>query len=365
MFCPDCGHNNPSENRFCGMCGERLPDSRPRRSSETETSKLFGNSADNASRPTTRPAVEEATYVEERNTPEGSPAEPTTVGGLSFLGLSGETSSTGGYSYLFGEEEPKSHKGAIVFLILLIALGLAVYFNWQPIRGWVLNTALSHMRSEARPAAAPSATETPTGAPINNEASSSPPAIEQQPVNQNATPQQDKSDPNTNSAGSDKQPTGESKPPKDASPSEPSKAPKAQAQDNNDEASANDDGVRPSGTRRARTTDAVDRRRGDARPEGSQFVDSGEKYLYGRGVRRNCGQAVIYFRAAADMQNPRALSHLGALYATGECVPIDRALAYSYFVRARSADPTNPYLERNLNMLWRDMTPDERKRVAR
>ena len=26
MYCPDCGHQNPPGNRYCGMCGERLPE---------------------------------------------------------------------------------------------------------------------------------------------------------------------------------------------------------------------------------------------------------------------------------------------------------------------------------------------------
>ena len=34
MFCPECGTRNPEENRFCGMCGERLPDRTERAASK-------------------------------------------------------------------------------------------------------------------------------------------------------------------------------------------------------------------------------------------------------------------------------------------------------------------------------------------
>ena len=97
---------------------------------------------------------------------------------------------------------------------------------------------------------------------------------------------------------------------------------------------------------------------------GGELVSSGEKYLYGRGVARSCNQAVSYFNAAAAKQNPQAFSHLGALYATGECVPMDRAAAYAYFRRAYAVEPSNRYFEQNLTMLWREMSPDERQRAT-
>jgi TPR repeat protein len=97
---------------------------------------------------------------------------------------------------------------------------------------------------------------------------------------------------------------------------------------------------------------------------GGELVSSGERYLYARGVARNCDQAVIYFNAAAAQQNLQAFSHLGAMYATGECVPMDRAVAYSWFRRAYAKEPGNRYFEQNLTMLWRQMTPAERQRAT-
>jgi TPR repeat protein len=103
----------------------------------------------------------------------------------------------------------------------------------------------------------------------------------------------------------------------------------------------------------------------DADPHANKMLLLGEKYLYGQGVARNCNQALVYFRAAADEDNAPAMSHLGAMYASGNCVTMNRATAYSWFARAGNADPNNQWLTRNLNMLWRDMTPQERATVNR
>jgi TPR repeat protein len=91
----------------------------------------------------------------------------------------------------------------------------------------------------------------------------------------------------------------------------------------------------------------------------------GEKYLYGRGVPKSCNQALAYLRAAADAENAPAMSHLGAMYASGNCVAMNRATAYGWFARAENADPNNQWLTRNLNMLWRDMSPQERAAINR
>jgi TPR repeat protein len=96
----------------------------------------------------------------------------------------------------------------------------------------------------------------------------------------------------------------------------------------------------------------------------ARLLTQGEKYLYGRGVTRNCDQAVVYLKAAANAGNAEARSHLGALYSAGECVPRDRVAAYHWFSLAKKATPENPWLESNLNMLWRDMSSAERRRVG-
>jgi TPR repeat protein len=98
-------------------------------------------------------------------------------------------------------------------------------------------------------------------------------------------------------------------------------------------------------------------------PAGQDLVAAGERYLYGRGVARDCNQALVYFREGAELQNAQALSRLGAMYATGVCVSQDRVVAYNWFSRALAEDRSNQAIEQNLNMLWRDMSARERQQV--
>jgi hypothetical protein len=77
----------------------------------------------------------------------------------------------------------------------------------------------------------------------------------------------------------------------------------------------------------------------------------------------NCQQALVYFRAAADAGSAAAASKLGAMYATGNCAPQDRAEAYRWISRAATQEPANTWLARNRDMLWSQMTPQERSRA--
>jgi hypothetical protein len=301
----------------------------------------------------------------------------TTVGGPSFLGLNSSGSGeNGGYSYLF-EEEERSHAGLWVFLVVLLALGGVLYAKWQPIRNYVLTVAISHSRPQTPPAQDPKSdsgavpgSTAPTTTLASSDAPSQAPPItteKENSVDQNKAqtaqkeglPEQD-----TNKAAAGAPKPDDSSKTKAAAPAEEpaSKPPVAKSRgakseaaagdEDNDNASAADE-EKPS--KNARTPQAN---------PGNELVTSGEKYLYGRGVARNCDQAVSYFNAAASKQNPQAFSHLGALYATGECVPMDRAVAYAWFRRAYSKEPSNHYFEQNLTMLWREMTPDERQRAT-
>jgi hypothetical protein len=96
---------------------------------------------------------------------------------------------------------------------------------------------------------------------------------------------------------------------------------------------------------------------------GNELVAKAEKYLYGRGVSKNCDQALVYLRTAANRGNADARSKLGALYATGHCVSMDRAEAYNWFTLARDAGSKNVWVERNREMLWSQMTPSEKERT--
>lgn len=95
----------------------------------------------------------------------------------------------------------------------------------------------------------------------------------------------------------------------------------------------------------------------------ADMVARAERYLYGRGVRKNCDQALVYLRIAANRGSATARSKLGGLYATGNCVPMDRAEAYNWFTLAREAGSKSMWVERNREMLWSQMTQAERERT--
>jgi len=96
-------------------------------------------------------------------------------------------------------------------------------------------------------------------------------------------------------------------------------------------------------------------------PGDERLVADGEKYLYGNGVPENCTLAEKNLRGAAVHSNPRALSMLGAMYATGHCVTRDLPMAYRSFARALHQDPNNNRIQRDLEVLWRQMTAEERQ----
>ena len=52
---------------------------------------------------------------------------------------------------------------------------------------------------------------------------------------------------------------------------------------------------------------------------------------------------------------------MGALYATGTCVPLARLNAYRWFTSARQMAPGNPWLARERDQLYAQMSSAERR----
>jgi len=90
-----------------------------------------------------------------------------------------------------------------------------------------------------------------------------------------------------------------------------------------------------------------------------------QKYLQGRGVPRDCGRGVSYLKEAVRRPSAHARSQMGALYATGTCVPQSRVEAYRWFSSALDIDPRNPWLVRERDTLYGEMTSFERQQVNR
>ncbi len=98
---------------------------------------------------------------------------------------------------------------------------------------------------------------------------------------------------------------------------------------------------------------------------GDAAFRKGEAYLYGRGVRENCDEAVKYLKAASAQSNAKARSAFGTMYATGHCVPRDLPTSYLWFALALRVDPNNQILEKDLSAVWNQMTPPERQMATR
>lgn len=415
MYCPECGHQNPTGNKFCGMCGERLPARAPRTeidpfrydpraeviapgaaavepigppgSAEPESEAASAEEhreriaehdpepvaaslrhrepVDETVRESELPAAVADFYASRNQRPE--PVEPTTVSGPSFLGLSsGSGSGDSTYSYLYEDEQPKSHAGALAFLLVLAVVAAGVYWKWQPIKDYVVNAALTHSQTGRAPE--PAAPTQPGSTTASSDSTATQPGQAASPA---GMPQQDKA------AGTAEQPkAGTSNSDNATSKSKEEAAP---AQNPEKTTAPKDEQPRSEVGRSRRFQDVKgqngaekDAAENDEKPAprrpaqaaGAELVDTGERYLYGRGVPRNCNQALVNFQAAAKQDNSRAMSHLGSLYATGQCVPLDRTLAYQWFSRALAADRNNTYLEHNLNMLWRDMSSVERAKAT-
>jgi TPR repeat protein len=97
---------------------------------------------------------------------------------------------------------------------------------------------------------------------------------------------------------------------------------------------------------------------------GSQDADleaAGERYLYGNGVPQNCARAEMSLRTAAMHGNTKAETVLGTMYATGHCVGRDLPTAYRWFARALHDEPTNSRISEDLQVLWRQMSPQEKQ----
>ena len=89
-------------------------------------------------------------------------------------------------------------------------------------------------------------------------------------------------------------------------------------------------------------------------------VQLADMYVKGDGVPRSCEQAVVLLKTAAAKDNARARNRLAAMYATGSCVPRNRVEAYRWVSSALAVNPNSQWAQQNRDLLWQQMTPDER-----
>lgn len=365
LRCPSCGHVNEAGHKFCGMCGARtdrrtLTDRRPAAGNASRATAIANAQLPTPDTPVLRaesppprgpaaavasPASEEEAlpqvktdvtlFRDERASAQPAPAPR--VSGPSFLGLGDE--SPGDSRYLL--EDEGSSGGVLrtlVLIAILAAIGGLVFVAWRS-----GTFRLNPKSPEKPPASEPASLPSPQGA------------------SQNAAPEASPS-PSNASAVSDKTPTDASSSitnePANAKRLQPV-AEKAAASERKGPASESDNDATTSTTAKLRSSSppAVEKKPSTA-------LLKAQQYLQGRGVRQSCEQGLIYLRAATQQNDPAAAIQMGALYASGHCVPQDRVMAYRWFNSAHELDPGNHWIQTDLEQLWARMTPQERQKVG-
>jgi len=265
---------------------------------------------------------------------------------MSFLGLSDSAPSRGSDYLLDDEEEAPRSYGRFIVILLLLALGGGVAWQWHR-GGYPFDQGQQNASVTPSPAPAPSApapeNPTPT-APANNA-----PAQPSEPAKTEAAPAAD-NQPKTEAAPAE----GEAKTP------EPAAAPEKAAPEAEKTPAAPEKSVKPPAAR-PKPAPAVE----PTVSAGEALFAQGQKYLYGKGVPENCSLALKSFQAAADRSHVQAQSTLGVMYFTGHCVTRDLPAAYRWFAKALHDDPSNPRLEQNLRSVWNQMTPEEKQAATR
>jgi zinc-ribbon domain len=89
-------------------------------------------------------------------------------------------------------------------------------------------------------------------------------------------------------------------------------------------------------------------------------VQLADLYVAGQGVPRSCEQAMVLLKTAALSNNVPACNRLASLYNTGTCVPHSQIEAYRWVNSALAVDPNNQAAQRNRDLIWQQLTPEER-----
>lgn len=335
--CSGCGHVNEPWNKFCGMCGVRVDRRMQERRGAGDASRATAKA--NAQLPSPEPAgyrqaqsvrTSSAVLLADRDrpqpvaTPHSSQPETSSVAGPSFLGLN-DTYAEGEY-LLEDERAPRRGLRAFLLLIVLAAIVGLIFVQYR-------SSLKANPKSPETPNPGPATVPRPQGtnrpptqdrglqtaAAIHSLEAAVPGVVKAVNLRMNAA-------------------------------TVPALKKNGDEQDDlpGNAAVAKDDPP-------ARATD----------DKPSPALIRAQQYLHGSGVRQNCEQGLIYLRVAARENDPRAAVQMGALYLSGLCVTRDRVKAYEWFNSARELQPQNRWIEKNLNELWAQMTPQERRQIHR
>jgi hypothetical protein len=370
VHCPGCGYdgNNPYF-RYCGMCGSALRKDAPTRPAP----------------PVTRPA----------------PALPPalTVDTYSILGLQDQSfepaihpedvrqSPPGFYEaprhradYLLDDDEPSSPRWRVYLLVVLLLIGAgALAWQWQGSGNaamvWSVLSPASPRASHAAPAAevpltaenspatpAPTPAVTPTPAPTSEATAT--PAATAAPATAEAPPAPAVSAAAPPTPVADDHAGAQAPSPEGTATEAAASAPNQTARADSDAAAEVDSNATSSTQSTAEAVPAAPKLATFSAADASRLLAEGQKYLYGNGVERDCGRALEDLRMAARL-NAEAASLLGTMYASGHCVGQNLAPAYHWYARALHDDPANNRYKSDLEVLWNQMTPQQRQAALR
>lgn len=340
--CVQCGQENNPQYRFCGMCGAPLGPP---------------------------PAVREEAGHERSRVP---------LSGPSFLGLGDDRSRD--LDYLLEDEPPRGHGRLYLALLLLVLCGALLAWHWQRdgypwaglIRRQTASSAPANSVAQPIPDAAPASAP---GIPVEPTANPAPP--EGQPAAAAEDLQPGATEPAAGSAASPIA-SATAKSPDQTSPSDDGSAspsagdatapPAAPSQTTEPETAAEPAPKQAKAATAVPVAKPASPKPSPTAPATSfedRLVADGERYLYGRGVPEDCARAQRNLQIAARQSNAKAQTLLGAMYATGHCVNRDLPTSYRWFAKALHADPGNSRVQRDLEVLWKQMTPEERQLAMR
>ena len=331
------------------------------------------------------PTAEIATDEDEdelapRRSKEPAPA-PAYTGGIFNLGAPAEPSSRNLDYLLEDDEEPKSGK---IWLLVVVALALVVGLGWLrwrhealPSIGSLIANKTKNPAGAQSPEAPPASTDTPPSSTPANSQTAPPPSAPASPDIQvipaatppsgNSTPSNAASTPAPSESATAEHAPGSTQP---ANPGADASTSSAAVPESAPAAPATTSKAADSAPAAAPESKPAARKPSPAPPAKptpkSDPITLGEQYLYGRGgVSQNCERGLRYVKPAADQSNTKAMITMGALYATGHCLSRDLPTAYRYFALALRTDPENGPLRQNVDMVWKQMTAEERKQAIR
>ncbi len=324
-ICPKCGREGDPNNLFCGMCGKPLFDVQ-------------------MARPPAH-AVHRAAQELVRTATMREPAP--SLSGFSMLGLS-ENPPEPSPTYLLEDDATSSHWGRRLILFAVLLAGAAI-------AAWHWRTQLKELEVKyiQQAPAVQSGTVTYSAQSVStagSEVAGTNPNAQVMTSNQPMTNVPSAAETNSPTPNQGQNPAAQSV--ANAQPEAPAASDK-----NSTPQTALDLPANPPAKTKASPKDAPPMIDSDA----MAYEAEGEKYLYGTGVPQNCSHALQGLTLAAERTNAKAEGVLGTMYATGHCVNPSLPMAYRWFAKALQQDPANTRIERQMQVLWERMTPDERR----